>query len=299
MTTGSHQVFRELAPAKINLWLKVLGRRADGYHLIDSLVAFADFGEAVRAEPADADTLRIEGPEASGFAQEGEAASGNLVLRAALGFRRAFGGGAFAFTLEKHLPVASGIGGGSADAAAVLRILANARGIDIASPALRGLALGLGADIPMCLLSRGARIGGIGERIDPVRGLEGLIIVAVNPRQPVLTSSVFKALAVPLATRRPSDGPGPSRGRDLPRSDWLAAMGQSGNDLEAPATTLAPAIPEAGQALAAEPGCRLARMSGSGATVFGLFEVPDQARRAAKRIAARFPRWWVKTGHLF
>ncbi|VAW10008.1 4-diphosphocytidyl-2-C-methyl-D-erythritol kinase [hydrothermal vent metagenome] len=252
----------------------------------------------MHAAPADTNTLRIDGPEAPALLPEGEAGGSaqNLVLRAAEAFERVFGGGAHAFTLEKHLPVASGIGGGSADAAAVLRLLARARGVDIAEPALGKVALALGADIPMCLASRGARIGGIGERINPVQGLDGLIVVAVNPRQPVSTPSVFKSLGVPPGRHRTSDQ---AQRHDLPTADWLAAIGQSGNDLEAPARVFAPAIGEAREALTAMPGCRLARMSGSGATVFGLFEALDQAARAAKNLGARYPRWWVKTGHLF
>ena len=289
--------FREVAPAKINLWLKVLGRRDDGYHILDSLVAFADFGEALSALPAPAMSLAIEGPEGEVLVRETSATHHeNLVLRAARAFQTKFGGGSYAFTLEKHLPIASGIGGGSADAAAALRLMASAHGVDLAAPALTDLALELGADIPMCLMSKAALIGGIGEHIAPVSGITGFSIVAVNPRLEVATPAAFKALAAPPVSGTPPVPQLASHTTD----EWLARISEAGNDLEAPVSTkLVPEIAEIRRLLEPQPGCHLARMSGSGATVFGLFEDLEEAEEAAGKVRSNRAEWWVRSGGLF
>jgi 4-diphosphocytidyl-2-C-methyl-D-erythritol kinase len=263
-----------LAPAKINLTLHVTGQRADGYHLLDSLVAFAGMGDRLRVAPAASLSLRVTGPRGAGLPEGPE----NLVWRAA-----ALAGGQAAITLEKHLPAASGIGGGSSDAAACLRALA----------ALDGRALPadlrtLGADLPVCLLARAARMRGIGEEVAPVEGLPALEAVLVNPGLPVATPAVFARLARRDNPAMPATLP---RWRDAAEcARWLTAQR---NDLEPPAQALCPEIATALAALRESAGCALARMSGSGATCFGLYPSRAAAEAAAARIAAQHPGWWV------
>lgn len=256
----------EPAPAKINLALHVTGRRADGYHLLDSLVVFTELGDRVTVAPGPA-SLTVTGP----FAAAVPGGKDNLCLRA---LRHA--GAEARITLDKQLPPASGIGGGTADAAAVLRAL----GIAPARPET------LGADLPACLLSRPLRMGGVGERITPV-ALPDLHLVLVNPRVETPTPAVFAALD------RRNNAPLP----DLPAfadaaalTGWLAA---ARNDLQPPALTLRPVIAGCLAALDAA-GARLARMSGSGATCFGIFDTADAAAAAANEIAAASPGWWVR-----
>ena len=270
------------APAKINLTLHVTGQRDDGYHLIDSLVCFAGVGDVLRAEPGEALTLALEGPEALGLSGEGD----NLVLRAA----RAFGGtrGA-ALTLDKRLPVASGIGGGSADAAAALRALSELWQVPLPDGAA---VLALGADVPMCLQGRPSRVQGIGEILDPAPPLPAMEILLVNPRTPVSTPEVFRRLE---CRANPPMGALPGW-RDAARfCDWLGAQR---NDLLAPARSLAPAIDDA-LALIGASGALFTGMSGSGATCFGLY-APDgrRAPQAAERIRAARPGWWVQASRV-
>lgn len=270
----------ELAPAKVNLFLHVTGRRADGYHLLDSLAVFAGVGDVLRGEVAAGLNLEVQGPFAAGLSGEPD----NLVLRAA----RALSGRGARLVLEKNLPVASGIGGGSADAAAALRLLC--RLWQLAPPDLPGIALALGADVPVCLVRRPSRMGGVGERLDAAPRLPRCGLVLVNPGVAVATADVFRA--------RRGDWSAPA---ELPRA-WpdVAAMASDlrelRNDLEPPAIALRPVIGEVIGALAAVPGCRLARMSGSGATCFGLFDDPVLASEAAMRL--RRPRWWTWGGPL-
>lgn len=266
----------EFAPAKINLALHVLGRRADGYHLLDSLVAFAGVGDVLRAEPSDGLTLRLAGPFAPALAAEAD----NLVLRAARALAEAAGVAPGArLTLEKHLPVASGIGGGSADAAATLRVLQRLWGVALAPDRLAALALRLGADVPVCLSSRPARMGGIGERLDPAPALPECGLLLANPGVAVSTPAVFRArtgdFSAPLAL--------PAAWPDA--AAMAADLAGMGNDLEAPAVALCPQV---GELLAAlrRAGCLLARMSGSGATCFALFPTPGEAAAAAPAFAA-------------
>lgn len=282
----------EFAHAKINLALHVTGQRADGYHLLDSLVAFAGIGDRLRAEPAAGLTLRVEGPFAAGV-PEGE---DNLVLRAArlcLGAR----GGA-ALTLIKNLPPASGVGGGSADAAATIRVLRRLQLEQGLSPAPVAAEAGpailaLGADVPVCLASHPARMRGIGERLDWLTLPEAHVVLA-NPRVEVPTAAVFRALPGKENPALPEPLPRWPDARAL--AGWL--RGQR-NDLEAPACALAPAIRAVLAALAALPGALVARMSGSGATCFALFEAEEGAARAAEALRAENPGWWVAAGPLY
>ncbi|WP_071797634.1 4-(cytidine 5'-diphospho)-2-C-methyl-D-erythritol kinase [Natronohydrobacter thiooxidans] len=271
----------EAAPAKINLCLHVTGQREDGYHLLDSLVAFAEVGDKLSARPWQGLSLSITGPEGAGLS----AGADNLVLRAA----RLMGARDLALTLDKRLPLASGIGGGSSDAAACLRLLAQQMNTPLPS---RKLVLGLGADVPVCLEPRSCRMRGIGEAITCLPPLPPLWLVLVNPRVEVPTPQVFRALA------RRDNPPLPDELPIWPDAeafcDWLA--GQR-NDLEAPAISLAPVIGQVLDVLGAAEGCALARMSGSGATCFGIFTRRDAAERAAATISAARPNWWcVPTG---
>lgn len=272
----------EFAPAKLNLALHVTGQRPDGYHLLDSLVAFADVGDRVTVAPAEGLTLTVTGPEAAGLT----AGEDNLVFRAA----RTFGAGrGAAITLEKSLPVASGIGGGSADAAAALRALARLWRLPLPEAAA---VLALGADVPVCLAGRPARMGGVGEVLAPVPALPGVAVLLVNPRVEVPTPAVFRALA-----RKDNPAMEPLPPAFASPGNLAAWLSRQRNDLEAPATLVAPVIADVLAAIAAT-GPMLTRMSGSGATCFGLFATPDSAGAAAAEVAARHPRWWVRAARV-
>lgn len=275
------------APAKINLTLHVTGQRADGYHLLDSLVTFAPVGDRLSVAPADELSLGVTGPEAAGVPEDGS----NLVLRAArlLAEKQDIRRGA-RITLEKCLPAASGIGGGSSDAAAALRLLARLWGLDPLPPPQSFAPLG--ADVPMCLAPVPQRVGGIGEELHPVT-LPPLPALLVNPRIEVATPAVFRALASKTNPPMPDSLPAFAGAGEC--IDWLAAQR---NDLQAPAIALAPVIAELLVRLGALPGCRLARMSGSGATCFALFETPVAAEAAAERLRATHPGWWIAAGTL-
>lgn len=265
------------APAKINLALHVTGRRNDGYHLLDSLVVFADVGDRITVDPAPDLSLRVTGPCAAGVPTDGS----NLVLKAA----NLMAGQGGRITLDKHLPAASGIGGGSADAAATLRALAQARSQDLPPPEA---VLALGADVPVCLNGTAVRMSGIGERLAPVPSLPPLPAVLVNPGIEVSTPAVFKAL-------RSSENPALAQMPDaLATVEAVAAwLGRQRNDLQAPAQAITPMIGDVLASIDAQRGCLLARMSGSGATCFGLFAEADQADAAAAELAFRHPGWWV------
>ena len=295
----------EAAPAKINLALHVRARRADGYHEIETLFAFLRDGDTVSIEEADRDSFALTGPFAEGLRGEGN----NLVLAAHDAFAAAHGPlPPLAITLDKHLPVASGIGGGSADAAATLRALARLKGIDPST--LADIALGLGSDVPACLLGQSAIGGGRGEQLKPIEGLAGTPVLLVNPGVGVSTAAVFRGWdgvdRGPLPLRHPGLVPGstvpqtPSSGavlhggcRDEPgMTGWLKAAIEGRNDLEKPARAVAPIIGSVIDLLATQPGVILARMSGSGATCFALFA--DEAARvaAAQAIRSARPDWW-------
>ncbi len=277
-----------LAPAKVNLTLHVTGRRADGYHLLDSLVVFADLGDRVHVAPAEGLSLRVTGPRAAGV----PAGEDNLMLRAArmLAAATARDPGA-ALTLEKHLPMAAGIGGGSSDAAAALRLLARLWGRPMPDA---GALMALGADLPVCAAGRPARMRGLGERLDPAPALPPIWLLLVNPGAALATPAVFGAL-----TRR-ENAPMPEVLPDFPDTAALAAwLGDQRNDLEPAAAAICPAVGRVLGALAALPDCLLARMSGSGATCFGLFATDQAAEAAATRLRAAQPGWWVEAAGLW
>jgi 4-diphosphocytidyl-2-C-methyl-D-erythritol kinase len=266
----------EAAPAKINLALHVRRRRADGYHDIETLFAFLTEGDLLTVEDADRDSFAVVGPFAAGLGKEG-----NLVTAARDVFAAAFGPvDPLAITLDKRLPVASGIGGGSADAAAMLRVLARRSGIEHDDPKLIACAAALGADVPACLLGRTAFGIGTGTDLAPVHGLTGTPVLLVNPGVAVSTAAAFRAWD------------GIHRGA-LDASDPLAAAKAGRNDLEPAARRLAPAIGTVLAALSAAPGASLVRMSGSGATCFALFEDAPARSAAAHAIAAAHPDWWL------
>lgn len=279
---------RAAARAKINLYLQVTGRRADGYHELDSLVVFADLGDRIEASPAGDLRLAVEGPFAAGLS----AGADNLVLRAAAALRDALAAEGHPvtgadLTLVKNLPVASGIGGGSADAAATLRALWKLwtlpRGL--VDPAALGLRLG--ADLPVCLAGGPRFVGGIGEKLDPAPVLPPAWLLLVNPRVAVPTPAVFAL--------RQGGFSAPARWSD--RLPDLAALARRllgcRNDLTAPAQSIAPVIGEVLAELERLPAIRLARLSGSGATCFGLFATPTEAEAARHEIARRRPDWWA------
>ena len=282
---------RELARAKINLTLRVLGRRADGFHALESLVAFAETHDAVELDPGEGLSLDVEGP--SGGALDGD----NLVLQAAeaakavkpdlrLGL----------FRLTKHLPVAAGLGGGSADAGAALRLIARANPGALSDAALTSIATRLGSDVAVCLASQPALIVGRGEIVRPVRGFPPCGVVLANPGVPLTTASVYAALgAAPLASE-PRGATEPDFGGDF--AALAAYVLPRGNDLEGTAARLAPPINEVLAALSGSPGVRLARLSGSGPTCFALFADEDQARGAASSLAEKHPAWWIAASAL-
>ena len=276
------------APAKINPTLHVTGRRADGYHLLDSLVVFPAFGDLLEAEPAPPGilSLAIDGPFAAGLS----AGPDNLVLRAAEALRSAVGPGpdgrpqGAALRLTKSLPVASGIGGGSADAAAALRALMRLWSAPLPAETLARIALSLGADVPVCLSADPRRMQGIGERLSPAPPPPPCWIALVNPLVETPTPAVFRA----LARRDNPPLPAPPAWADAAAlAAWLGR--ETRNDLEAAAISVAPQVAEVQAALAARPGCLLARMSGSGATVFGLFAEAEAAQAA---VAGLPQGWW-------
>jgi 4-diphosphocytidyl-2-C-methyl-D-erythritol kinase len=277
----------EPAPAKVNLFLHVIGRRADGYHLLDSLAVFTEMGDTLAATAAEALSLHIEGPFAAGLAAEPD----NLVLRASRALAAQIGMAPRGrLALHKNLPVASGIGGGSADAAAALRLLCRLWQIAPDAAALARIAAGLGADVPVCLASRASRMGGVGERLDPAPSLPDCGIVLINPGVALATADVFRARqgGWSAAALLPGEWP-----------DAAAMAGDLGalrNDLQAAAISLQPVIGDVLAALAGAGGCLLARMSGSGATCFGLFANAGAAARAAE--ALRRPGWWCWGGAL-
>ena len=280
---------RSRAPAKVNLTLHVLGRRADGYHELESLVAFAGVADGLDLTPGRELSLDVEGPTAG---PSGPTAD-NLVLRAARALaERRPGLATGAFRLRKRLPVAAGLGGGSSDAAAALRLLAGLGGLAPGDPDVMAAARATGADIPVCLEPRARMMRGAGETIGPALGLAPLAAVLINPGVPVATAPVFRALGL-----RPGERldrvPHPVVPAGLDVESLIAAIAPARNDLEGPALALAPVIGEALAALRAQPGCRLARMSGSGATVFGLFADHRAAVRAARGVRSARPGWWI------
>jgi len=269
----------ETAYAKINLALHVRRRRADGYHDLETLFAFCADGDELAVELADDLSLTIEGPFGEGLSADAD----NLVLRAARALQEASGTArGAAIRLDKRLPIASGIGGGSADAAAALRLLVRLWDIDLPQSALHDIAADLGADVPACLVSKSCRGEGKGDALDLLDDatLRGLPVLLVNPRVPVPTGPVFKGWH------------GVDRG-PLAGGNPLAAALTGRNDLQAPAVAMQPVIADVISALAAMPGATIARMSGSGATCFALFGTVEDRDSARAAIENRFPHWWM------
>lgn len=281
-------MIHELAPAKINLFLHVGTRRDDGFHPLQSLAVFTG-GEAaadrVSLAPADGLSLALEGPFAGGL----EAESDNLVLGAArLVAARASGAPVAAITLTKNLPVASGIGGGSSDAAAALRGLRALWNLPLNDAALCDMAASLGSDVPVCIAAVPAFMEGRGEILTPVAAMPRLALLLVNPGVPVPTREVFAA----LKTRRGTDMALP-RGAFRDTGDLLRFLETTGNDLEEPARAIQPLIGEVLGAIARQPGALVSRMSGSGATCFGIFADDDCCTRAANALRSAHPGWWT------
>ncbi len=277
-----------LAPAKINLFLHVGPLQADGYHPLASLVVFADVGDRLTVERAERLSLAVAGPFADALTGEGD----NLVLRAvrALGAAAGVGEPALRITLDKQLPVAAGLGGGSSDAGAALKLARDTLGLPLDDAVLAEIAAGIGADGPMCLHARAAWAEGRGDVLSFEDGLPPLPALLVNPGVPSSTGAVYRAFddGVTGTADRPSS---PSDRSVRSVIDWLS---EQRNDLEAPAVALAPAIGEALATTAALPGVRLTRMSGSGATVFALFDTTEAAEAAGQTLSARYPDWWVR-----
>jgi len=280
--------FVESAPAKVNLTLRVLGRRDDGYHEIESLVAFADCGDRLTLAPGGELALAVSGPRSG----QAGADADNLVLKAARALAARIPGIKLgAFSLEKNLPVAAGLGGGSADAAAALRLIAQANGLPPGDPRVFEAARATGADVPVCLDPRPRLMRGIGEILSEPLVVAPLPAVLVNPGVAVATKPVFAAWTPAAEPSTPFDLAA-AKGGGIERLLYLLAA--QANDLETAAIQLAPAIAGVLAGLRALPGCRLARMSGSGATCFGLFSSTAEAIAAAKIAQRRNPDWWVR-----
>jgi 4-diphosphocytidyl-2-C-methyl-D-erythritol kinase len=285
-------VLQILAPAKINLYLHVIGRRGDGYHRLDSLVAFADLGDRLTASASDRLALTVAGPAAAALEGLGD---DNLVLQAArlLAADPAAGGttGA-ALHLDKCLPSASGIGGGSSDAAAALRLLVRLWRVPVGAAELIALAARLGADVPACLAARPVWVGGVGEAIEPAADLPPTGIVLANPRRGLATPAVFGA------RRGPFSAPGRFAPMPTDAAALAAALAARRNDLTAAALSLVPEIADVLRRLGELPGALIARMSGSGATCFALFADRNAALAAAGALQAAAPDWWIAGGAL-
>jgi 4-diphosphocytidyl-2-C-methyl-D-erythritol kinase len=295
---SSVAVLVEDARAKVNLTLRVVGRRVDGYHDLESVVAFADCADRLSLVPGAQLQLETTGPLAAAC---GETAD-NLVLKAArlLG-ERIPGLKVGAFTLDKMLPVAAGIGGGSADAAAALRLLAKLNGLSLDDERLRAVAIETGADVPVCVPSHACVMTGVGENLLPL-ALPKLPCVMVNPRLAVATRDVFAALGLRsgellVGVTDVIQAPAwPEAGASV--EEWVEALAASSNDLEEPATRIQPVIGDVISALNATNGAWLARMSGSGATCFAIYENTAEAGRAAEKLRGDRPQWWVHAGTL-
>lgn len=264
------------ARAKLNLALHVRGKRADGFHEIETLFAFVEHGDMLHAEPSDAPRFMVTGQFAAGLAEEGD----NLVLRAQRAFHERIAPlPPLAITLDKRLPVASGIGGGSADAAAMLSICAELAGTDDQDPDIFAIAEMLGSDVPACLFGQSALGTGRGEALAAISGAPGTPVLLVNPGVAIGTREVF------------ARWDGVDRG-PIATGDAIEAALSSRNDLETPARAVAPAIRDVLALLSGQEGVRLARMSGSGATCFALFDDSDRCSAARQQIAAAEPGWW-------
>lgn len=284
-----HEPIVLTAPAKVNLYLHVTSRRPDGYHELDSLIAFTDVEDIVTVTPAERMSLTSDGPFS--HVMPGDA-DDNLAVRAARRLRKAVGleGVGAAIHIEKHVPVLAGLGGGSSDAAAVLHALVQMWNIDTSTIDLPALALELGADVPVCLARRASRVTGVGETLSDAPHLPDVGLLLVNPGIELSTKSVFEHRAGGLSPADPIKE-APRDARHL--ADLLA---DRENDLTEPAMKLAPVVREVIQTIERLPGCRIARMSGSGASCFGIFDDRDAAKAAAAEIDRE--NWWVHPGRL-
>lgn len=270
---------RQVARAKINLCLHVTGQRSDGYHLLDSIVGFAEFGDVLTFEWAESVSLSIDGPFSAGLS----GADDNLILKAARCFAKVAGQGA-TIHLEKNLPVASGIGGGSADAAATLHGLSELWGVPLPEATKQ---LTLGADVPVCVTGKTVRMRGIGEVIEPLPNPPDLPMVLVNPGLSVATPDVFKALTCKANSVISTKG----------EVDWISWLAAQRNDLQNPAIASVPEIASVMEALS-NTGAVLHRMSGSGATCFALYDSDESATKAADKLTTAYPDWWVQATRL-
>lgn len=280
-------IFRIAAPAKLNLFLHIIGKRPDGYHLLESLTFFTEFGDHLEFTPSTNLTLHITGPMATGLQSD---QSENLILRAAklLQSHAKITNGA-TITLQKNIPIGAGLGGGSSDAAATLLALNQFWNLSLSTDNLIHLAAQLGSDIPACVLNTPAWVAGTGEQVQPIAFPQGGWLLLLNPNQPLLTADVFRGFhtAFDAALVPPSDC---STLQDL--ATWARAQH---NSLEAPAIAIMPEISELLSALATTEHCMLHRMSGSGATCFGLYETQEHATAAYKYVTSHYPNWWAIT----
>lgn len=275
-----------LARAKVNLWLKIVGRRADGYHLLESLIAFADLADVIEAVPSDGLSLHVDGPQSAALSAETD----NLVLKAArLLAGRAGVSPRAALSLTKNIPVAAGLGGGSADAAAALGALVELWRIALPVEEMFDLAGSLGADVPMCLAGRTALASGVGERLAPTPPLPACAVLLVNPGVALSTAEVFAARQGAFSAPAPPMRPWTDLG------DFARMLAAHGNDLESPAIALCPVIADVLAALRTGADARYAAMSGSGATCFALYDDVARARAAAAGLP---PAWWRHAGVL-
>ena len=286
---GDARPVEEFAPAKVNLALHVVGRRPDGYHLLDSLVAFADFGDRLHVLPSTETTVSLTGPFAAAVPDDER----NLAWTAATRLAALFPGRvpAIRIAIDKQIPVSAGLGGASADAAAALRALCRLAGISASDPALRELALSLGADVPSCLLGRAARMRGIGEALTPLASPAAFHAVIAKPAAGLSTADVFACLR--------GEGRGFGDGLDaLPSTVTAETLRSLRNDLECPAAALLPAVEGLCAKLRAASGSILARMTGSGSACFALYATADEAERAAAALKADEPELWVRAARL-
>lgn len=285
--------FIETAQAKINLCLHVTGKRADGFHELESLTVFAASGDELVAQPSTGLEMRICGPHAGGLSTDDD----NLVMRAAKALADHSGHAANArLRLTKNLPLASGIGGGSADAAATLRALCLLWRLDLPPGKLHDIAQLLGADVPACVISRPLIMRGIGEQIEVLDDFPALDMVLVNPGHGVSTPEMFRALNWNSAMKGAHLPPLPQLQGLAPepaRAALMGWLGQTGNDLQGPASRLIPQINPVLDALKSAPHCQLARMSGSGATCFGIYSQGRDAEQAARQLSEQYPQWWI------
>lgn len=292
MTVSDSQSLDIFAPAKLNLYLHVTGRLDNGYHSLDSLIGFVDTGDNIEIKPARNFAFHIQGPYAGCFKhreRSSETESQNLAVRAAL----ALAGAArknldFKITLTKNLPLAAGLGGGSADAAAVIRGLMQWWNIPPDAPYLSSLLKKLGADVPVCLKAETTRIQGIGNILEPAPALQSWPVVLVNPVRACSTEQVFQNFKAPF--KNPVTLPDSFHSF----TNMITFLAAQNNDLYHAASNFVPEIDTVITALESQPGCALARMSGSGATCFGLFEKTENAKNATRTIQAAQPSWWVR-----